>query len=252
MFPTHSKYLSPKTDLVFKRIFGEHPHLLISFLNGILPLPEGGMITEITYLSPEQVPDLIILKNTIVDVKCTDQRGRTFIVKMQMQWNKHFTSRMILNTSKAYSRQIEAGDPYGLLCPVYGIALVDTIFEPETTEWFHQYQILNTKDSNKQLEGLELFFIELPKFIPSTWKERKLGVLWLRFLSEVSDKNDTVPAELLEDDTLKEALELARRAAYTLGELEWYDKYWDSISREKTLLIGSFDKGKEEGIVIGI
>ena len=33
-----SRYLDPKNDLVFKRIFGDHPHLLISFLNAILPL----------------------------------------------------------------------------------------------------------------------------------------------------------------------------------------------------------------------
>ncbi|MDR2809813.1 MAG: Rpn family recombination-promoting nuclease/putative transposase, partial [Tannerellaceae bacterium] len=30
-------YLDPKNDLVFKRIFGEHPDLLISFLNALMP-----------------------------------------------------------------------------------------------------------------------------------------------------------------------------------------------------------------------
>lgn len=27
------RYLDPKNDLIFKKVFGEHPHLLISFLN---------------------------------------------------------------------------------------------------------------------------------------------------------------------------------------------------------------------------
>jgi len=27
------KYLNPKADLTFKKIFGEHPHLVISLLN---------------------------------------------------------------------------------------------------------------------------------------------------------------------------------------------------------------------------
>ncbi|MFN8337873.1 MAG: hypothetical protein U0T36_02525 [Saprospiraceae bacterium] len=31
-------YLDPKNDLVFKRVFGEHPHILRSFLNSLLPL----------------------------------------------------------------------------------------------------------------------------------------------------------------------------------------------------------------------
>ena len=36
-----AKYLDPKADLTFKRIFGEHPHLVMSLLNALLPFSEG-------------------------------------------------------------------------------------------------------------------------------------------------------------------------------------------------------------------
>ena len=36
------RYLDPKNDLTFKKVFGQHPHLLRSFLNALLPLKEGG------------------------------------------------------------------------------------------------------------------------------------------------------------------------------------------------------------------
>jgi hypothetical protein len=32
------RYLDPKNDLTFKKVFGQHPHLLKSFLNALLPL----------------------------------------------------------------------------------------------------------------------------------------------------------------------------------------------------------------------
>jgi len=32
-----SKYLGPKADLTFKKVFGGHPDLAISFLNALLP-----------------------------------------------------------------------------------------------------------------------------------------------------------------------------------------------------------------------
>ena len=32
------KYLDPKADLTFKKVFGEHPDLVISLLNALLPL----------------------------------------------------------------------------------------------------------------------------------------------------------------------------------------------------------------------
>ena len=33
-----AKYLDPKADLTFKKIFSNHPDLLISLLNSLLPL----------------------------------------------------------------------------------------------------------------------------------------------------------------------------------------------------------------------
>ena len=74
------KYVDPKADLTFKKIFGEHPDLITSLLNALLPLPEDGKIVSIEYLTPELVPDDPLHKDTIVDVRCKDQNGRQFIV----------------------------------------------------------------------------------------------------------------------------------------------------------------------------
>ena len=69
------KYLDPKADLTFKKIFGNHPARLISLLNALLPLSEEEQIHEIKYLPTELVPQLEGGKNTIVDVLCTDVKG---------------------------------------------------------------------------------------------------------------------------------------------------------------------------------
>ena len=71
-------YLDPKYDLTFKRVFGEHPDLLINFLNVLMPLSPDRQIKEIAYLPAEQVPDNPAKKNSIVDVKCRDKTGRVF------------------------------------------------------------------------------------------------------------------------------------------------------------------------------
>jgi hypothetical protein len=51
-----SRYLDPKADVVFKKIFGEHPNILISFLNAVLPLAPDNPIVELSYLPNEQFP----------------------------------------------------------------------------------------------------------------------------------------------------------------------------------------------------
>lgn len=53
-----AKYLDPKADLTFKKVFGEHRELVISFLNALLPLEEGNQVETIEYQPPELVPRL--------------------------------------------------------------------------------------------------------------------------------------------------------------------------------------------------
>ena len=107
------KYLNPKADLTFKKIFGEHPHLVISLLNALLPLQDGERVERIEYWPAEKIPRRTEAeKDSIVDVCCRDNKKREFIVEMQMTWTESFKKRVLLNASKAYVAQTEAGEPY--------------------------------------------------------------------------------------------------------------------------------------------
>lgn len=246
-----SRYLNVQSDIVFKKIFGQHPRLLKSFLNAMLPLPEDGLIESLEYLPVEQTPVIPEFKFTVVDVKCTDQQGRIFIVEMQIQWVPSFMERMLFGASQAYVKQLKKGEQYELLNPVYGLGLLAGNFDHDSEEWYHHYKIVNIEKPERQLEGLQLVFVELLKFKPRDMKEKRLQVLWMRFMLEINEKTRTVEADLLAVPEINEAIALAEEAAYTEGELASYDKYWDSVSTEKTLISGFYRKGLEEGILQG-
>ena len=163
------KYLDPKADLTFKKVFGEHKNLMISFLNALLPLDEGKQIESIEYLPPEMVPDNPDKKNSIVDVRCEETGGRKFIVEMQLNWTTAFKERVLFNAAKAYVRQIDRSDDYELLQPVYSLNLVNKIFEPDTEKCYHHYSMVHNLDTKKQIDGLHLVFVELPKFKPQSF-----------------------------------------------------------------------------------
>lgn len=249
-----SRYLDPKADVVFKKIFGEHPHILISFLNALLPLPTNSPIVSLTYLQNEQVPVIPEFKRTIADVKCTDAQGRVFIVEMQMNWTDHFKQRLLFGTSQAFVKQLIKGDEYKFLQPVYGLGLVAEIYEKTTPQWYHHYQLIKQYDDKRAdiIEHLQLIFIELPKFPIRSELEKKLRLLWLRFLREINEKTTTVSKDLLAVPEIVQALELAEEAAYTPGELNLYESYWDQVSREKTLIMDKYDQGKADGKIEGI
>jgi hypothetical protein len=169
---------------------------------------------------------------------------------MQMQWTDSFTKRLTFGASKAYVNQLDKGMEYKSLCPVYGLGIIDAVFDKQTDEWYHHYKTINVKDHQKVLEGLELIFIELPKFTPTSFMERKLGVLWLRFLSEI-DKYQEVPQEFKDSAELSQAIELSQESAYTKGELEAYDRYLDAVRVERTFIVDALAKGRAEGLEEG-
>lgn len=243
---TNIKYLDPKADLTFKKIFAGHPDLLISLLNALLPLKRNQQIKSIEYLSTELVPVDPLHKDTIVDVRCRDVEGRQFVVEMQMAWTDAFKQRVLFNASKAYVSQAEMGCKYEDLQSVYSLNLVNEIFEKDMKEYKHNYHIVHDKRTKKVIEGLCFTFIELPKFHPHTMKEKRMTVLWLRFLTEINDKTQEVPAELLESPEISKALEEVKISAFTAEELRAYDKFWDRVSSEKTLMEGRYDEGKQD------
>jgi predicted transposase/invertase (TIGR01784 family) len=246
-----TRYLDPKNDLPFKRIFGEHPALLKSFLNALMPLEEGQQIESLEYLPSEQVPNNPTKKDSIVDVRCKDNRGRQFIVEMQMYWNNSFTNRMLFNASKAFVRQLNKNEEYDLLQPVYALAILNETFDKKTPEFYHHYRLINAKNADELILGMEFVMVELPKFKPEKWADRRMAVLWLRFLKEVQESLRVVPEELEKNTEIRQALDMCEEGAFSEPELAAYDRYWDAIRLEKSRIYDSRAEGKAEGLAEG-
>ena len=137
------RYLDPKADLTFKKVFGEHPDLVTSFLNALLPFNKGEEIESVEYLTPELVPENPLRKFSIVDVRCKDNRGRQFIVEMQMVWSREFEQRVMFNSAKAYVRQLNKKEEYHLIEPVYSLNIVNDIFEKDVDDYYHYYRMVH-------------------------------------------------------------------------------------------------------------
>ncbi|MDR1416902.1 MAG: Rpn family recombination-promoting nuclease/putative transposase, partial [Prevotellaceae bacterium] len=216
---------------------GEHKHLLISLLNALLPLQKGQEIVGIEYLSSEQVPRTLLGKNSIVDVKCVDNRNRYFIVEMQMAWSKLFANRLVFNASKAYVQQFDKKKvedevaKFQEAYPVYSLAIVNSelrkLGDDAQEKWYHHYKIADIDNPERVIEGLEFVIVELPKFKPETWSQtdKRMAVLWLRFLQEIG-VSEAAPDELMKTKEIEQAVSICEVGAFTKEELAYYDEYW--------------------------
>ena len=246
------KYLDPKADLTFKKIFGEHKDLLISLLNALLPLADDEQIKSVEYLSPELVPDTYVGKNSIVDVRCRDEKNRQFIVEMQMLWTEAFKQRVLFNASKAFVRQLDKKRKYELLQPVYSLNLVNEVFMKDyPDEFIHNFNIVHDLHSDEVIDGLHFTFVELPKFQPHSIREKKMAVLWLRFLTEIDENTQQAPADLLDNPDTSKALKAVEESAMTKDELLAYEDFWDKLGAERLLFVDSNKLSHEKGVAEG-
>jgi hypothetical protein len=60
------RYLDPKNDLTFKKIFFNHPNILISLINGLMDFTDDRKVISIEYLNAELAPLSLEMKNTLL------------------------------------------------------------------------------------------------------------------------------------------------------------------------------------------
>ena len=78
-----TRFYDPCNDVAFKKVFNQHSDLTISFLNATLRLTGNRTIQSVEFLPQELLPMISESKKSILDVKCTDQLGHTYIVEVQ-------------------------------------------------------------------------------------------------------------------------------------------------------------------------
>jgi predicted transposase/invertase (TIGR01784 family) len=242
------KFVDPKTDIAFKKIFGNeaHKNILIEFLNEILEL--DAPIEDVVISNAYQVPRLKGLKETTLDVKATDKLKREFIVEMQVEKETAFAKRAIYYSSKAYSQQLKKAQKYHLLKPVIFLGILDfNMFEHD--EVISRHLILNKKTMQHDLKDLEFNFIELQKFTKSESELETVAEKWIYFLQHADDL-DRVP-ENANTPALQEAYEVAAQHTWTREELDIYEAQEFKIAVNENVIETARMEAKLEGKLEG-
>ncbi len=251
----HPTFADPKTDFAFKRIFGseEHKDVLLGFLNGILDLDGPHRISSVELLPPEQRPVVAELKLSIVDVKCTDARGVTYVVEMQVLQVEGFEKRVVYNVAKAYVNQIARGELYPDLNDVVGITICDFELWPERggqkIPMLSRWRMTEQHSGAESLGQIRLVFLELPKY-DKTHPPRTVVEKWAYFFRE-ADNLDVVP-EALSEHPFVDALDAARTAGFTAAEWDAYILAGIALQNERGALALAERRGREAGLRMGV
>ena len=253
-----SKFLDPKNDVAFKKIFGteKNKDILIHFLNDMLVFKEKNPIQEVTFLKTIQDPDIAAKKTSIVDILCKDGEGNSYIVEMQVAKTKGFEKRAQYYASKAYSGQINQGGDYATLKEVIFLAIADFVMFPGKTHYKSDHIILDKETHEHDLKDFSFTFLELEKFTKTKEEISTLIEKWVYFFKHADETTETDLKEIIgQDFIIQKAYEELNRFYWNEDELSAYEavikKESDYIASMEQKYDEGFSKGKDEGFLEG-
>ena len=246
------KFINPKVDYAFKKIFGSHQSekILISFLNAIIYDGEK-IIESLTIVNPFNPGQIISFKDTYLDVKAVLVDGSIVVIEMQVARMTAFNKRVAYNLAKAYANQLDKGEKYPLLNPAIAVTITDFILFKKTDDPINKFVF---QEETKKLECLDkelrLIFVELPKFQKTLSELKGLTDKWIYFLKEAASL-DGIPESLGEVVEIEQALNIANFINMSPEELEVVENRGIAMQDERGRIAYAEQLGVARGIVKG-
>jgi predicted transposase/invertase (TIGR01784 family) len=248
------KFVDIKNDIAFRKIFGtaKKSICLISFLNAVLELEGMDRIKSVTLLNPYLIPRLSDEKSSIIDVRATDQKGRRFVVEMQVADKKGFNQRVQYYATRDFSMQIDKGEDYTKLRPVYFIGILN-FSNSGGLNYVSKHLTIETETGENILDDIKYAFIQLPKFKKKIHELVTPTDKWTFFIKN-AEKLKIIP-DFVDDEGLLTAFQEADKHNWKKEELIAYDnasmRIQDARGEKELAHEQGREEGREEGKEIG-
>ena len=199
------KKITPKNDIVFKKIFGTKGNegILKDFLESILDIEIDSLGLD---LNTEFLPEFISGKKSRVDVRTKLSDGTEVNIEMQVDVSKYSDKRCLQHWSRIYNNNIEEGEDYKNLCRTICIWILDGQIYDEFEDIDSKWRIMNEKYGLKNhFNELEIHIIELKKLRNSAKLKESKKNFWLWFIDHTNE--ELVNMGSVTNEMIKEARE---------------------------------------------
>ena len=241
------RFISPKTDFAFKRIFGSNrsQKILISFLNAIV-YDNQNIIQSLEIIDPYNAGYTSTIKDTYLDVRALLDNGSTVIIEMQVLNIEGFEKRVIYNLAKTYGSQLSLRTEQPRLQPFITLIITDFLLFQESGKMINKFRFKEDTELFNYRDELTLIFLELPKFNKELSALETLSDKWIYFLKSAPSL-EVIPSSLGEVSEIEAALNIANRADLNNQELEELHKQEIFIGDRQGEVILAKQEGLKEG-----
>jgi len=193
---------------------------------------------------------LLTDKESILDVKATDENGRQYDIEVQSSGNEFFKNRSLYYWAKLYSSQLEEGGEYVELRPTICINILDFKLFSEI-ESLHTCFLLREKNFAEYVltDHLVIHFLEVPKLRDEKVKTKLEK--WLFYLKYEGREEEKMKI-LLKDNDINKAHKAYKRFTEDERLREIYEARMKSKRDYNTDIALARRDGLKNGEEIGI
>jgi predicted transposase/invertase (TIGR01784 family) len=243
------RFLDPKNDYVFHRLFGTEKNkaILIEFLNAVFKGHEKP-IEDLTFLQPHQQVEIAVLRESIVDVLCRDQDGTHFIVEMQCYWDRAFLKRACFYACRAYINQKVKGIDYADLKPIRFLAILKESIFPKKESYLSRHEYHDVFTHERDINEFVFTFLELGKIDKTIEESKTIIEKWVYFFKYASDTTNEELMRLTQEyPVISDAYQALSKFNYSVAEMDEYYRYDMKVDE----INNRIDAGRAEGLVEG-
>jgi len=247
------RFISPKTDFAFKKIFGstDSKDILISFLNALI-YEANPVIQDLEIIDPYNPREVVDLKDSYLDVKALLDNGSTVLIEMQVLNLAFFEKRVIYNLTKTYGNQLKYGEGYSYLKPVIALTITDFLMFDQTQRYLTRFSLKENQELFDYPDPeIELIFVELPKFTKTLDQLESLTDKWIYFIKEAPSL-EVIPPTFSQFPELDKAMNIANQANFSVEEVEKLRKQEMFLEDQRGSILKAKQEGLQEGLEQGI
>lgn len=245
------RYINVLLDDWFKRIFGDESRsrLLLLALQEIIP---GRKIESLRYAPQEHTNPHKHKKSIRVDVECTDDQGRRFVVEMQLAPQHDFYERAIYNSTFGIQKQIPEGAKAYFFPTVYFIGIMNFSLHDHADRVRYHYKLREEQSGELMSDQLQYIFLELPNSVARARKKESTILENFCYLLYKLPELDGLPEGIEPNELFNLLLESTDFSTFAPEEKI---KYLNDMTTERDLhnqIVYARDKGVEQGIEQGV
>jgi predicted transposase/invertase (TIGR01784 family) len=244
--------LTPRLDIVFKLLFTKDTDMLADLINCMLSLSGNRRIMNVTVLNPVILPDEVLKKYIILDIRARDGRKHEYDIEMQAQKYDIYPKRALYYLCKIYANQLESGENYGELRPVSGIHFLDyAMFEKNEDFHFH-FMLKDIRHPELELnEDISMHIFELPKirkiFRKMAVRQKTEMEEWLYFFNNAEKETEETMAQNYTNPMVLRAYDILESLSADQQTRMIAEAREMAILDERSILASAEKKGVEKG-----